>query len=139
MPKKKKIRSLFEEGDKPIRGGRIDLGKTKTLTKTRWKRKKRPDGRDGGFVTQEKVIEDCGGAKWKRKSIRTADDAVGGTKDLAEASRRDRGYYRLGQSGKGDAPRNVGPKFHENFKKIKGMKKRTDGVVGGGKWKKVYK
>jgi hypothetical protein len=139
MPRRKKIKSLFKEGDKPIKAARIDLGKTKTLTKSKWQRQKRDDGRDGGFVTQEKVIEDQCGAKWKRKSIRTADDAVGGTKDLAEASRRERGYYALGQSGKGDAPRSTGPEFHENFKKIKGMKKRKDGVVGGGKWKKTYK
>ena len=55
----------------------------------------------------------------------TAPDAKGGTKDLAEASRRERGYY--GQNGKGDAPRNVGPKFHKNFKKIDGMIERKDG------------
>ena len=140
MPKrnhKRVIKDLFPEGSKPIRGGQIDLGKTKTVSKGKWKRQKRDNGRDGGFIQNETVIEDGAGAKWKRRSIRTAPDQVGGTKDLAEANNRERGYY--GQAGKGDAPRNLGPNFHKNFKKIKGMTKREDGVVRGGKWKKVYK
>ena len=133
----KVVKNLFEEGDKPIKAAHVDLGPTKTLTKSRWKRQKTANGRDGGFVHSEKVLEDKAGVKWKRKTIRTADDAVGGTSNLAEANNRERGVY--GQGGKGDAPRNVGPKFHKNFKEIKGMKKRKDGVVHGGKWKKVYK
>ena len=133
----KVVKNLFEPGDKPVRAAHVDLGPTKTLTKSRWKRQKNSfNGRDGGFVTQEKIIEDKAGAKWKRRSIRTSDDAVGGC-SYQEGRNRERGVY--GQGGKGDAPRNVGPKFHKNFKKIKGMKERKDGVVHGGKWKKVYK
>ena len=137
MPKKK-IRNIgkAEDGAKPFVGTSLKLGKTKTLTK-KTRRKKRADGRDGGFVETNEVVEDKGGTKWKRRRVSTAPDARGGTKDLAEASRRERGYY--GQNGKGDAPRNVGPKFHKNFKKIDGMIERKDGEVRSGKFKKVYK
>jgi len=44
-------------------------------------------------------------------------------------------------AGKGDRPRNMGPLFHRNFKKIRGFGKRKAGQVKGRpiKWKKVYK
>jgi hypothetical protein len=44
-------------------------------------------------------------------------------------------------NGKGDKPRNMGPKFHKNFKKIKGFGRRKAGRTKGHlvKWRKVYK
>ena len=137
---KKKIRNIQPSDSqtgrlKPVR---IDLGPTKTIKKDKWKRQRLKTGKQSAFLGKSEVIEDAQGVKYQKNSITTGDG--GGSFDWNTAKNHRRKVFD--QAGKGDAPRNMGKKFHENYKTIDwGSKKEKtkQGVPVPKKTIKVYK
>lgn len=139
MPKKKEERVIGKNDHGHLTNQRIDFGRLKKVKKDKWRRRKRPSGRDSLYVEKNEVLEDVHGKKYTRKSI-TSTGAGRGSHDWHTAKNFRRGNFQA--AGKGDAPRNMGPNFKKNFSEIKGFEKKeltAQGLPKPKKFRKVYK
>ena len=114
---------------------KYDHSKNKILTK-KSRRRRTADGTESCFIQTDAVSEDKWGNKFKHKKLHVGD----GYSDYRKAKAAQRGQY----DGEipGDYPRNLSPKFKENYNQIKGFEekeKTSNGVPVPKRTKKVYK
>lgn len=138
MPKKKE--RVIEKNDHGhLTNQRVDFGRLKKIKKDKWRRRKRPSGKDSLYIEKSEVLEDAQGKKYVRNSM-TSSGAGRGSHDWHTAKNFRRGNFMA--AGKGDAPRNMGPKFKKNYDEIdwgEKKEKTKNGVPKPKKFIKKYK